>query len=43
MEETAKLIGIVLALGYFALMLAYDLSKNKKKKENRWTDFLWWL
>lgn len=35
MEETAKLIGIILALGYFVLMLAHDLSKNKNKKENR--------
>lgn len=31
-EDTLKIIGIVLALGYFILMLSYDLTRNKNKE-----------
>lgn len=34
-NETLKAIGVILALGYFAVMFAYDLTKNKNKKENK--------
>lgn len=34
-SETLKAIGVILALGYFVVMLAYDLTKNKNNKENK--------
>lgn len=37
-NETLKAIGVILALGYFSIMLAYDLTKNKNNKGNNNVD-----